>query len=506
MSPRKAVTAKPIIVYTRVSEQGTRSDEELLSHDLQRAKVEAYLKAHGLTAAPEEFKDNDKSGGSMSRPALDRAVAGIKDGTYGGIAVAYLDRFARTVPEALVLIAEIEAKGAAVIALDAQFDTTTAMGKAMLTIVLAFNALQRDQTQEKAYYLADTKLDEGTSLGGLAPVGYEFEITGKDSNGKPILGWYIVKQPEADIVTEAFEQFASGELPTPGRVADFLNEHGIRTSRGNLWTKTNVYGFLKREAYIGTRVWNRYGKVDGKKVIVETRKQAGAHTGIVVPETFARVQRKIAPKPGGKTYNRNGEGFVLGKGLVRCGCKDCGKGMTKGATNGGGHTTLRCDARGSGHPTISLEAATAYVLDYVIGVASHLEAKVARVEDSAEGTEAARALARAEKAYAEVKTLLGGGAVPEESAPAVALREAQEAVDSLVAGDAPYEQAFSLTPEQARTMLAEMSITDQRDFIRSVIAKITLLADSRGGTPAERLVIELQPELVAAEARREARS
>jgi DNA invertase Pin-like site-specific DNA recombinase len=500
MSPRKAVTAKPIIVYTRVSEQGTRSDEELLSHDLQRAKVEAYLKAHGLTAAPEEFKDNDKSGGSMSRPALDRAVAGIKDGTYGGIAVAYLDRFARTVPEALVLIAEIEAKGAAVIALDAQFDTTTAMGKAMLTIVLAFNALQRDQTQEKAYYLADTKLDEGTSLGGLAPVGYEFEITGKDSNGKPILGWYIVKQPEADIVTEAFEQFASGELPTPGRVADFLNEHGIRTSRGNLWTKTNVYGFLKREAYIGTRVWNRYGKVDGKKVLVETRKQADAHTGIVSAETFARVQRKIQPKAGGKTYNRNGEGFVLGRGLVRCGF--CGKGMTKGATNGGGHTTMRCDARGSGHPTISLEAATGYVLDYVISVASHLKAQVAPAEDSAEATEAARALARAEKAYAEVKALLGGGAVPEESSPAVALREAQDAVDALTAGDAPYSAAFDISPEQARAMLAAMSITDQRDFVRSVVARVVLLADSRGGSPAERLVIELQPELVAAEATR----
>ena len=506
MSPRKAVTVKPICVYTRVSEQGARSNEELLSHDLQRAKVETYLVAHGLTASPEEFRDNDRSGGSMSRPALDRAVKGIMEGRYGGIACAYLDRFARTVLEALNLISEIEGKGGAVIALDWDFDTNTANGKLMLHMALAFASLQRDQAQEKAYYLADTKLDDGTTTGGLAPVGYEYEVTGKDSNGKDILGWLVPKEPEASIVCEAFEQFADGTLTTPGRVADFLNEHGITTSRGNLWTGANVYGFLKREAYIGTRVWNRYRKENGKKVLVETRKQAGAHEAIVKPETFARVQRKIAPKPGGKTYNRNGEGFILGRGLVRCGyCAEHGhdNGLTRGAVvKRTGKTTMRCNARGTGHPTIDLDTATAYVLDYVIGVASHLKAQVAPEDsgETAEYTAARQALARAEKAYAEVKTMLGGTEPPAESAPAVALREAQEAVDAIAEGDAPYEQVFDLTPEQARAMLAMMSITDQRDFARSVIAKVTLLADTRGLPPAERLTIELQPGIMAANA------
>jgi len=118
-----------------------------------------------------------------------------------------------------------------------------------------------------------------------------------------------------------------------------------------------------------------------------------------------------------------------------------------------------------------------------------------------DATQALRqALARAEKAYAEVKTMLGGTEPPAESAPAVALREAQEAVDAIAEGDAPYEQVFDLTPEQARAMLAMMSITDQRDFVRSVIAKVTLLADTRGLPPAERLTIELQPGIMAANA------
>jgi DNA invertase Pin-like site-specific DNA recombinase len=66
---QKTVTQKPIAVYTRVSEQGSRSDEELLSHDIQRDKVGSYLNALDLPASKERFEDNSRSGRKMSRPA-----------------------------------------------------------------------------------------------------------------------------------------------------------------------------------------------------------------------------------------------------------------------------------------------------------------------------------------------------------------------------------------------------------------------------------------------------
>src|SRR5438132_466145 len=94
MSPKQKPT-KPFAVYTRVSEQGRRSDEELHSHDLQRTKIENYLAAHDSTPAAERFEDTDVSGRKMSRPAFDRAIAGIRSDAYGGIAVARLSRFGR---------------------------------------------------------------------------------------------------------------------------------------------------------------------------------------------------------------------------------------------------------------------------------------------------------------------------------------------------------------------------------------------------------------------------
>src|SRR5438552_14445858 len=95
MASAKVTPSKPIAVYSRVSEQGRRSDEELLSHDIQRDRVGAYLKGKGLTASPTKFEDNNRSGRKMSRPSFDKIMAGIRAGKLSGIAVYKLSRFGR---------------------------------------------------------------------------------------------------------------------------------------------------------------------------------------------------------------------------------------------------------------------------------------------------------------------------------------------------------------------------------------------------------------------------
>src|SRR2546428_5562512 len=194
MSPKQKPT-QPIAVYTRVSEQGRRSDEELHSHNLQRAKIESYLGAHDMVAVTEKFEDTDTSGRRMSRPAFDRAVAGIRSGTYGGIAVARLSRFGRKTSGILELIYELEELGAAVIVLDPPIDTSTAAGRAMLTVFSAFVTMEAEQAQEQAALVAEKKIAEGKGMGGWAALGYEYESLGKDSNGRNLRGWLL---PSAD--------------------------------------------------------------------------------------------------------------------------------------------------------------------------------------------------------------------------------------------------------------------------------------------------------------------
>jgi len=168
MSP-KTKPAKPIAIYTRASDQGDRSDEELRSHEIQRRKVAAYLEAKGLAASPDTFEDTDRSGGTMSRPAFDRALAGVREGKLGGIGVYHLSRFGRNTVGGLTLIHELEERGAALVCLTPSIDTSSPEGRAMLTVFLAFYTLEREQAVVKARELRALKRQEGRTAGGRPP-------------------------------------------------------------------------------------------------------------------------------------------------------------------------------------------------------------------------------------------------------------------------------------------------------------------------------------------------
>lgn len=463
--------SRPVAVYSRVSEQGRRSDEELLSHELQRRRIEHYLAAHELVPAADVFEDTDQSGRKMRRPAFDRAVQGVREGRLGGIAVARLSRFGRSTVGILDLIYEFEKLGAAVVCLDPMIDTSSASGRAMLTVFAAFVTLEAEQAVEQAGQVAALKLEAGTSLGGKPPVGYEFEVVGRDSNGKDILGWYI-PSADAPLVGEAFERFDRGELATAGRVADFLNEHGLRTLRGNRWNGRNVIGFLRREAYAGVRT---YGEV----------RIPNAHEAIVAAEVFRRVQRRLEPKEGEKTRVR-GEGYVLGQGLCRCG--HCGGGLVKGQANGS-YPILRCLQRGCGHASISYALAD----DWIIGVAFAHLGMIAK-DEGGNAEQLAAAQARLEAAQAELAEVeaLKGTIKPAAFALAYsdALQALEQAEDTLAALDPQPGSTRLLFPAGARAEFGQLPVPEQRAALRSIVSRATIKPGR--GHPAERIMIEFQ--------------
>src|SRR5439155_5287988 len=117
----------------------------------------------------------------------------------------------------LELIYELEGLGAAVIVLDPPIDTSTAAGRAMLTVFSAFVTMEAEQAQEQAALVAEKKLAEGKGMGGWAPLGYEYESLGEDSNGKNLRGW-LVPNGNAEHIEAGFRLFVEGG--TPGKVAD----------------------------------------------------------------------------------------------------------------------------------------------------------------------------------------------------------------------------------------------------------------------------------------------
>jgi site-specific DNA recombinase len=486
MSP-KVKPIKPVAVYTRVSEQGRRSDEELLSHEIQRRKIEQALASKDIPVSPETFEDTDVSGRKMNRPAFDRAIKGVLAGRYGGIAVARLSRFGRNTAGILQLIYELEAAGAAVIILDPPIDTSTAAGRAMLTVFSAFVTMEAEQAAEQAALAAELKWERGEGFGGKPPVGYEFEVKGHDTNGKPIRGG-LVTNVDAPAVRSAFELKAAGG--TYGQVADLLNERGVRTLRGNPWRIASARTFLRNEVYTGVL---KYGD----------RRREKAHEEIVPTWLW----RKCQPKPSVPVTRTRGEGHVLGQGLCRCG--KCSGGLTKGNANGK-YSTVRCLTRGPGHASASYLPLADYIINAALAHYGTHSGERHEGGNAREVEAAKKRLAQAREGLAEVEALRGSVAPASFAlAHSDAVADVEEAEDTLGAldqsegiiskwwypapndpetGDFTKEEREAAGFKNTRDLFDELPVPDQRRGLASVIERVTLRPGR--GPLTERVKIE----------------
>lgn len=121
------------IGYARVS----TADQSL---DLQ-------LKAFADAGITKVFADQGVSGTLASRPELDKALAYVRDGDV--LVVWKLDRLGRSTKNVLEVIDRLKGEGVGFRSITEGLDTTGPMGQAMLTVLAAFNQLERDVIVER---------------------------------------------------------------------------------------------------------------------------------------------------------------------------------------------------------------------------------------------------------------------------------------------------------------------------------------------------------------------
>ena len=92
---------------------------------------------------------------------------------------------------------------------------------------------------------------DGQYRGGLVPYGYRLEYLGRTNKKNQPVRDLIVDEDEATVVRQIFHLLADEGYGTL-RVANWLNEHGIKTKRGtNLWRGTAVRALIDNPIYIG---------------------------------------------------------------------------------------------------------------------------------------------------------------------------------------------------------------------------------------------------------------
>ncbi len=303
MSPKGKIT-KPLDVYVRVSRVGGREGDSFISPAVQEERCRALATARDYRVG-EVLTDLDKSGGTMDRPALNEALARIRSGVSGGIIVARIDRFARTMQGALNAIEEIEEAGGFLIEADGEWDTSTSMGRFGRDLVLRISQLFREQATEGWATARSGAVERGIHGGSRVPTGYR-------RNGERRL---VVDPRTSPHVAECFAMRMRGA--SWGEISDYLHAHKIVTSKGGTakieGSRRGVGGQRWSDTALRSMIANRcyLGEARSGEFVME-----GAHEAIVDDALFraANAVKGSAPVRRGES-----EGALLA-GLLYCAC------------------------------------------------------------------------------------------------------------------------------------------------------------------------------------------
>ncbi len=313
------------VIYCRVS--STKQSTEGHGLDSQEHRCREYAKQKGYEVI-KVFRDSFTGGGDfMNRPAMSSLLGYLDKEPATNFVVIFddLKRFARDTVFHLKLRREFSARKAKVECLNFTFEDTPE-GNFIETILAAQGELERKQNQRQVIQKHKARMENGYwSL--VAPRGY---IMSKNSMHGNIL---TRNEPDASIIKEALEGFASGRFENKIDVQKFLTLKKYNGSRDV--SLDTVKRLLVRSVFAGCVEYKEWG----------VTRRIGHHEPIISLETFEKIQDKLNGKIKVLSRKDNSKEFPL-RGFVLC--LECIKPMTASWTTGrnGKHPYYHCKTKG----------------------------------------------------------------------------------------------------------------------------------------------------------------
>lgn len=317
-----------------------------------------------------KYKDKGYSGENINRPGFQRLLKDIEKGIIEKVVVYRLDRMSRSLLDFARLIEFFKKYNTEFISTTEKFDTSTPIGKAMLSIVMVFAELERETIQQRIidnYYERGKK---GMFLGGNVPFGFELtptRIEGKKTN-------MLTPTDSINYVINLFNKYANTNTSLKS-LAFYLNENEVKTKFDNYWDSAKISRLLKNPAYVKADVdiYNYFksmgcvfhneiteyvGKnglyVYGNNVSTSTKFQnlegyhvtIAPHKGVIDSKTWLKCQYKLSKNKQIKNTGKSKHSWLSG--LTKC--KKCGYSMNinkaqLSAKNKTYATYFRCSGR-----------------------------------------------------------------------------------------------------------------------------------------------------------------
>lgn len=240
-----------VAIYVRVSTLHQIDRESL---PMQKQDLVTYAKLMLGTDDVVIFEDAGYSGKNTDRPKFQEMMSQMRAGIFTHLLVWKIDRISRNLLDFSMMYKELKDLGVTFISKNEQFDTSTAMGEAMLKIILVFAELERNMTSERVAATMISRASNGQWNGGRVPYGYTW------NSEKQMFSFNDNESDIALIIHNKYE-----ELRSLVREARWLNEKGYRTRTGNLWNPVSLQIILRSVFYCGDYQYNRLKEGDRQR-------------------------------------------------------------------------------------------------------------------------------------------------------------------------------------------------------------------------------------------------
>ena len=345
-----------VAIYTRVS---TRYQVDKDSLQVQRRELIAYSEMILGISDYVIFEDAGYSAKNTDRPDFLRMMERLRTGEFTHLLVWKCDRISRNIIDFATMSEELKQLGVTFVSKNEQFDTSTAMGEAMLQIIMIFAQFERKQTSERVTAVMLSRAEIGQWNGGRIPYGYSYDKEEK------VFSLHPTEYKVYNMICDLYEQYQSTLY-----VSRRLNELGLRTRRSMEWSATTVHKILSNIFYTGDYLYNVHN--DGKGISTrdegEWIKIENHHVPAITRERFARIQfilqrNKRGGNAKGETHIR--KNIHIFAGLVCCG--KCGANMSatldRRRANGWRPSIYAC----SKHRNNASVCTNKYISDRVLG-------------------------------------------------------------------------------------------------------------------------------------------
>jgi DNA invertase Pin-like site-specific DNA recombinase len=236
------VNPKRAVGYVRVSVD--RAEET--STATQEERIRAYCLAHGwevVDVIVEPGRSAYKASRS-SRPGFGKAMALVTAGAADVLVVWKLDRACRDTVDTLLLVDELAGYGAQFVSVTEGFDTSTATGRMILTVLAALAEMESATKSERTQAWQEHRRAAGAVPTGPRPYGYR---RGGPDNPNVL----TIDEAEAEVIREAADRVVAGQS-LRSIVAD-LAQRGVTSSKGTLITPRTLRGVLLNPTVVACR-------------------------------------------------------------------------------------------------------------------------------------------------------------------------------------------------------------------------------------------------------------